>query len=70
MRYRLYGDIIRAAIIEVEAANVDELSKKIHGDPILLDNLKYEIVQEEKHFAAFDMDGTILDENGKEIELT
>lgn len=68
-KYQLYGDICRAAIIEVEAASVETLVKLIEGDPIDLDALPHYVVQDEDKFATFDWNGGLFDEDGNEIEL-
>jgi len=68
-KYRLYGDICRAAIIEVEAASVEELDKLIKGDPVDLDALPHHVVQEERKCATFDWNGGLFDEDGNQVEL-
>jgi len=69
MHYRIYGDIARAAIIEVEADSPAELAKMLASDPVDLDTLKHSVIQEEKHFATFHADGAIFDENDAPVEL-
>jgi len=69
MKFRLYGDICRACIIEVEAASVEELDKLLGGDPINLDALKHRVVQEERKCATFDWNGDLFNEAGEQVAL-
>ena len=69
MKVRLYGDICRPGIVELEVENLEALREVLRQDPVSFSDGGHgvKICDEQNEHLVFHWDGTALDEDDNEL---